>query len=107
VTEGLKARDMKGRHEIEQFVARFSEEELRSVWMCIENIMPALAAEGLFGCTYTPYDAQRLKDLLGVPPEFQVSAVVPFGFPETKPEARAPENLDGRLHVDAWGSAVH
>lgn len=34
---------------------------LASVWMCIENIMLALASEGLYGCTYTPYDAEGLK----------------------------------------------
>ena len=130
VTEGLKARDMKDRTEIETFVTRFAEEELRrvyrrslplqltmmleapevlvvcfkmkpladcrtlfelnplaSVWMCVENIMLALAAEGLYGCTYTPYDATGLKNALDVPPEYQVAAVIPFGFPRKAPEA--------------------
>ena len=148
VAEGLKARDMKDRDEIERFVARFGDDELKSVyrrslpvqlsmmleapevlvvcyrmkpladcrslfelnplasvWMSIENIMLALAAEGLFGCTYTPYDGQGLKDVLEVPPEYQVAAVVPFGFPRTEPEGQKPENLDARLHIDVWGSA--
>jgi 5,6-dimethylbenzimidazole synthase len=149
VTEGLKARDMKDRDEIERFIARFGDEELKSVyrrslpvqmsmmleapevlvvcykmkplaecrtlfelnplasaWMCIENIMLGLAAEGLFGCTYTPYDAQGLKDVLEVPPEYQVAAVIPFGFPKKEPAGQAPENLDERLHIDVWASAV-
>ncbi len=146
VAEGLKARDIKDRDEIERFVARFSDEELRtvyrrslpvqlsmmleapevlvvcykmkplaecrtlfdlnplaSVWMCIENIMLALGAEGLFGCTYTPYDARGLMDALRIPPEYQVAAVVPFGFPMSMPGASAPEKLDERLHLDVWG----
>ena len=145
VTDGLKARDMKDREEVERFIARFDDDELRSVyrrslpvqltmmleapevlvvfykmkplaeirslfelnplasaWMCIENIMLGLAAEGLYGCTYTPYDAQGLKDLLGVPPEYQAAAVIPFGFPRALPEAAAPERLEDRLHIDAW-----
>lgn len=145
VTEGLKARDIKDREEVERFIARFPDEELRSVyrrslpvqltmmleapevlivcykmkpqgecrslfelnplasvWMCIENIILALAAQGLFGCTYTPYDAQGLKSLLGVPPEYQVAAVIPFGFPKKEPEAGKAENLDERLHLDDW-----
>jgi nitroreductase len=149
VAEGLRARDMKDRDEIERFVARFKEDELKSVyrrslpvqmtmmleapevlvvcykmkplaecrtlfelnplasaWMCIENIMLALAAEGLCGCTYTPYDAAGLKDLLRIPPEYQVAAVIPFGFPKTEPEGQVPETLDERLHIDTWGSAV-
>ncbi|HMA54136.1 MAG TPA: nitroreductase family protein [Acidobacteriota bacterium] len=146
VAGGLKARDMKDRDEIERFVARFSDEELKSVyrrslpvqlsmmleapevlvvcykmkplaecdtlfelnplasvWMSIENIMLALAAEGLFGCTYTPYDSQGLKDVLEVPPGYQVAAVIPFGFPRPEPERQAAENLDERLHIDVWG----
>jgi nitroreductase len=145
VTEGLKARDLKDRDEIEKFVSRFAEEELRrvyrrslpvqltmmleapevlvvcykmkpladsrslfelnalaSVWMCVENIMLALAAEGVFGCTYTPYDSLALRGILHIPPEFQVAAVIPFGFPRAEPEAREPELLEGRLHVDEW-----
>jgi nitroreductase len=148
VAEGLRARDMADKDEIERFVARFQDEELKTVyrrslpvqlsmmlqapevlvvcykmkplaecrslfelnplasaWMCVENIMLALAAEGLYGCTYTPYDAQGLKDALGIPPDYQVAAVVPFGYPRTEPAARAPERLDERLHIDAWGNA--
>jgi nitroreductase len=147
VTNGLKARDMKDRAEIEAFVSRFAEEELRKVyrrtlplqltmmleapevlvvcykmkplaecrslfelnplasaWMCVENIMLALAAEGLFGCTYTPYDANGLREALGIPSEYQVAAVVPFGFPRKAPEPQAPESLDERLHFDTWGN---
>ncbi len=147
VSEGLKARDVKDRDEIERIVSRFTEEELKkvyrrslpvqrtmmlqapevlvvcykmkamaecrslfelnplaSVWMCIENIMLALAAEGLFGCTYTPYDAQGLMDALRVPPGYQVAAVVPFGFPREEPESRVPESLEERLHIDEWGA---
>jgi len=147
VVEGLKARDMKDREELERFVERFAEEELRnvyrrsltvqlsmmleapelllvlykmkplgqcrtlfelnplaSVWMCIENIMLALAAEGLYGCTYTPYDAKGLKEFLGVPAGYEVAAVIPFGYPKTEPEPGESEDLDSRLHIDGWGN---
>ena len=147
VVEGLKSRDMKDQEEIERFLARFDQKELKKVyrrslplqqtmmllapellivlykmkplsecrtlfelnplasaWMCVENIMLGLAAEGLFGCTYTPYDANGLREALGVPPEYQVAAVVPFGFPRKAPDAMAQENLDERLHIDAWGN---
>jgi len=145
VVEALKARDMKDREEIERFVARFDEEELKkvyrrslpqqqtmmlkapevflacykmkplaecrthfdlnplaSVWMCIENIMLAMAAEGLFGCTYTPYDARGLREFLNVPAGYEIAAVIPFGFPKEPPPAAEDENLDSRLHIDGW-----
>jgi len=144
---GLKARDIRDQAEIEKFIARFPEEELKEVyrrslplqltmmveapellivcykmkplpecrslfelnplasaWMCIENIMLALAAEGLYGCTYTPYKAEGLKQFLGVPQGFEVAAVIPFGFPAGEPEEGKPEGLDDRVFADAWGN---
>jgi nitroreductase len=145
VVERLKARDMKGEEEIERFVARFDDAELKKVyrrslprqqsmmleapelllvcyrqkplsdcrtffelnplasaWMCIENIMLALAAEGLFGCTYTPYESKGLKEFLGVPEGFEIAAVIPFGFPKEPPGENESEDLAARLHVDGW-----
>jgi 5,6-dimethylbenzimidazole synthase len=147
ICQGLKARDIKDREEIERFVASFADEELKkvyrrslplqltmmleapqllvvcykmkplgncqtlfdlnplaSVWMCIENIMLALAAEGLFGCTYTPYESKGLKESLGVPDGYDIAAVIPFGFPRESAGTTEAENLDERLHVDGWSS---
>jgi len=148
VVKKLKARDMTDREEIEHFLVRFDETELKkvyrrslprqqsmmleapelllvcykmkpqsecrtffemnplaSVWMCIENIMLALAAEGLFGCTYTPYESKGLKEFLGVPVGYEIAAVIPFGFPKDPVEAGESENLEARLHVDGWENA--
>jgi len=145
VSQGLRARDMKDKAEIERFVAQFDDEELKKVyrrslpqqmtmmlqarqvlvlcfkmkplalcrtlfelnplasaWMCIENIMLALAAEGLFGCTYTPYESTGLKEFLGVPAGYEIAAVIPFGFPKDPPGENEQEDLDVRLHVDGW-----
>jgi nitroreductase len=148
VSQGLQARDIKDKEEIERFVAPFADEELKkvyrrslplqltmmleapellvvcykmkplgncralfelnplaSVWMCIENIMLAMASEGLFGCTYTPYEAKGLKEFLGVPAGYEIAAVIPFGFPRESPGAGEGENLDARLHVGGWENA--
>ena len=75
---------------------------LASVWMCIQNIMLAMAAEGLFGCTYTPYDASGLKMAIGIPSDWQVAAVIPFGYPKVSPAPNPDENLNSRLHIDVW-----
>jgi len=145
VVQGLKARDMKDRDEIERFLARFDQEELKKVyrrslplqqsmmlqapelllvcyrmkplaecrtmfelnplasaWMCVENFMLALAAEGLFGCTYTPYESGGLKEFLGVPAGFEIGVVVPFGYPKEPPGENEGEDLEARLHIDGW-----
>jgi len=75
---------------------------LASVWICIENIMLALAAEGLYGCTYTPYQNAGLKEYLGIPIGYEVAAVIPFGYAVQPPAPRIPEDPTARLHVDKW-----
>jgi nitroreductase len=80
----------------------FALNPLASVWMCIENIVLAMAAEGLFGCTYTPYDSADLKMYLGVPDGYEIASVIPFGYPRALPEPRGDESLVGRLHIDKW-----
>ena len=149
VVQGLKARDMKDQEEIERFLARFDQEELKKVyrrslplqqsmmlqapelllvcyrmkplaecrtlfelnplasaWMCVENIMLALAAEGLFGCTYTPYESRGLKEFLGIPAGYEIAAVIPFGYAKKSPQKNESEDLDARLHVDGWGTTI-
>lgn len=149
VIDGLKARDMKDREEIERFVSRFDDVELKKVyrrslprqqsmmleapelllvcykmkplaecrtlfelnplasaWMCVENIMLALAAEGLFGCTYTPYESGGLKRFLAVPDGYEIAAVIPFGYPKEPPGENEGEDLDARLHIDGWQGAT-
>jgi len=75
---------------------------LASVWMCVENIMLALATEGLFGCTCTPYDAEGLKKHIGIPSGFEIAAVIPFGYPKTAPGPAEDEGLEKRIHIDKF-----
>ena len=84
-------RDIENSEELERFLERFT-----------EKIVLAATAEGLFACTYTPYDAEGLMKVLGVPAGWQVAAVIPFGYPRTPTSPAEAEDLDSRLHVDAW-----
>lgn len=145
VVEGLKARDLKDKEEIEKFITPFANEALKevyrrtlpvqltmmleapellvvcykmkplseckalfelnplaSVWMCIENIMLAMASEGLFGCTYTAYDSEGLKDYLGIPDGYEIASIIPFGYPREAPVPQEHEGLEDRLHMDKW-----
>jgi nitroreductase len=55
---------------------------LAFIWMCIQNIIVAMSVEGLYGCTYTPYETSGLKRHLGIPCEYEVASVIPFGYPK-------------------------
>lgn len=145
IVEGLRARDLKDKVEVERFIAPLGDETLKevyrrslplqltmmleapellivcykmkklnevkslfelnplaSIWMCIENIMLALAAEGFYGCTYTAYDSDGLKRYLGVPDGYEVASVIPFGYPAEVPVDGESELVEPRLHVDHW-----
>lgn len=87
---------------LSQSKSLFELNPLASVWMCIENIMLALAAEELYGCTYTPYQDSGLKEYLGIPTGYEVAAVIPFGYAAQPPASRIPEDPAARMHIDAW-----
>ena len=80
----------------------FELNSLASIWMCIQNIMMAMAAEGLYGCTYTPYETGGLKRHLGVPDEYEIASVIPFGYPKQPIEPNEAIDISTRIHIDAW-----
>lgn len=50
-----------------------------SVWACIENILLAMAAEGLYGVTYIPHETASLKRILDMPQDYEIAAMIPMG----------------------------
>jgi nitroreductase len=75
---------------------------LGSIWMCIQNIMNAMAVEGLYGCTYTAYETSGLKRHLGIPDEYEIASVIPYGYPKHPIEHNVVQDVSKRMHIDAW-----
>jgi len=75
---------------------------LASAWCCIENVLLAMAAEGIFGCTYAPRETKGFKEFLGIPKDMEVAAVIPFGYPKQPPSEHEAPSLDRKLHIDRW-----
>ena len=50
-----------------------------SVWLCIENILLAITAEGSGGVTFVPKNTAALRKLLGTPNDYEVAALIPIG----------------------------
>ena len=80
----------------------FELNNLASVWCCIENTVLAMAAEGLYGCTYSPYGTIGLKEYLGIPGDYEVAVLIPFGYPKQSPRISEPVSLEEKLHIDKW-----
>jgi len=78
---------------------------LASVWCCIENILLALAAEGLYGVTYIPQNTPGIKAALGIPEHLEVAALIPFGHQTGQPRIPPQKGVDlaQKLHFDQWG----
>jgi len=61
---------------------------LGSVWAAIENMLLAATAEGLGSCIYTFYNMReenRIKQILHVPKEYKIAAIVQLGYAAFQP----------------------
>lgn len=80
--------------------------EFASVWCCIENILIAAAAEGIFGVTRIPMpeESEHIRKTLGHPEEYAMPCYVALGYPAegaVRPAQKAP-SVEERLHLNRW-----
>ena len=73
-----------------------------SVWTCIENILLAMTAEGLYGVTYIPSETSSLKKILDVPQDYEVAAVIPIGYPTDYFVKQKTTALKEKIHYNRW-----
>jgi 5,6-dimethylbenzimidazole synthase len=73
-----------------------------SMWACIENILLAMAAEGLFGVTYVPRETAALKKMLNLPEDYEVAALIPIGYSKPYEVKQKPVPLCGKIHENKW-----
>jgi nitroreductase len=79
---------------------------LVSIWCCIENMLVAAAAEGVFGVTRILFEDERkiLKKSLQLPAGFEIPCHLALGYP-AKNAGRLGQveiNLDERIHMNGW-----
>ena len=73
-----------------------------SVWACVENVLLAMAAEGLHGVTFIPHETTSLKKMLGVPDDYEVAALIPIGYPQEYFVKQKPVSLKEKIHYNRW-----
>lgn len=77
-----------------------------SMWCCIENILLAAAAEGVFGVTRIPFDgeSEMLREVLEIPEGYDTPCYIALGYP--KPGAKRLRqhvaDVDERISIDRW-----
>lgn len=77
-----------------------------SIWLCIENILSAASAEGVFGVVRIPdsEESKTIKTALKVPDHYEFPCWLALGYPaEDAKRARQVEiDLDKRIHQNQW-----
>jgi nitroreductase len=80
-----------------------------SIWCCIENILVAATAEGIFGVTRIPSDKEieHIKIILDIPEKYAVPCYLALGYPDEKHETVIPQHsiqAEERIHFNRWGN---
>jgi nitroreductase len=77
-----------------------------SIWCCIENILIAAAAEGIYGVTRIPFDeeSKHLKAVLNVPEDYEIPCYIALGYPDknAKPVKQHAISAEERIHFNKW-----
>jgi nitroreductase len=77
-----------------------------SIWCCIENILVAAAADGIYGVTRIPFEAERkiIGQHLNIPPDYEMPCYLALGYPaENAARTRQVDIcLEERIHMEKW-----
>ena len=90
------------RKELKECETLYDLNSYASVWTCIENILLAMAAEGLYGVTFMTRDTVPLKNMLGIPDDYEIATLIPIGYPEEHFVRQKPVSLKEKTHYDKW-----
>jgi nitroreductase len=88
---------------LSEYQTLFELNNFASAWLAIENILLAMAAEGLYGVTMVPLKTAGVKKLLGMPDDYEIATFIPMGYPKKEPPIKQIKiNLEERVHFDRW-----
>jgi len=72
------------------------------VAIALQNMVIAAEAQGLGSCWVGDFDQTELKEMLGLPDNLHVIAMVSFGHPAEKPAPRNKKNLEEIIHYNKF-----
>lgn len=77
-----------------------------SIWLCVENMLLAAAAEGIFGVTRIPFADERkiVLEALNIPAGFEFPCWLALGYPADDAKRAEQVQIDPltRIHMDRW-----
>jgi nitroreductase len=72
------------------------------VTIALENMVLAAEAQGVGSCWIGAFEEDEVKQLLGIPDNLKVVALVSFGYPAEKPSPRNKKNLESIVHYNRF-----
>ncbi len=77
-----------------------------SIYPAVQNILLAARALGLGSCLTTihRFRDQQVRELLGIPPEFETAALIPLGWPLGKFGRPPRRPVSEVTYADRWGA---
>jgi len=72
------------------------------VTIALENMVLAAEAQNVGSCWIGAFEEEEVKELLGVPDNLKVVALVSFGYPAEKPSPRNKKNLESIVHYNRF-----
>ncbi len=78
-----------------------------SIWCCIENMLLAAVAEGIYGVTRIPFDKEtkHLRNILLIPDDYAIPCYLALGYPDEKGNKPIPQHVikaEDRIHINKW-----
>jgi nitroreductase len=79
---------------------------LASIWLCIENMLLAATAEGIFGVTKIPVgnEPQHVKNVLRHPDDYVLPCYIALGYPAKGAVINAQKEVSAKvkIHLEKW-----
>ena len=72
------------------------------VAIALENMVLSAEAQGVGSCWIGAFGEKEVKELLGIPDNLKVVALVSFGYPAEKPSLRNKKNLESIVHYNRF-----
>jgi nitroreductase len=77
-----------------------------SIWCCIENILLAAVAEGIYGVNRIPFDEEitHIKALLNIPEDYEMPCYIALGYPAESVKLIKQHSIrvEERIHFNTW-----
>ena len=75
---------------------------LIDVAIAVDHMTLAARALGLGTCWVGAFDANAVRQILGIPEDIEVVHLIPMGYPADWPAPRSRRTLDNLVHYDRW-----